>query len=148
MDDPLLKIKLDELADLWRQAEAQLLELRPVVPIEYDIPKSKNKDVIGFRRVGQTWRICVLYDDEWRPVIDCPVHDRIEFVEHYPALRKKVIAVSEKTLARVQAATAKLRAALEKLNGSVEAREARTKRAGASKAAPLGGRVLRRKGRM
>ena len=152
MDSPELKVKLDELAALWNAAEAALCELKPVVPAEYDIPKSRNKDVIAFRKLGDRWRICVLYDDVWRPIVDCPVHDRVEFVEHFPGLRKKVIAVSEKTLAGVKVAIDRLKAVLGDLekNGYHQPRKSGSPkgRTSTSKAAPVERRGLRRKNRM
>lgn len=148
MDAPELQLKLQELAVLWTEAEAKLAALKPVVPAEYDVPKSKNKDVLGFRKLGDKWRICVLYDDEWRPIVDCPIHDRVEFVDHLSGLHKKVIAVSEKTLARVKAAIGHLQTALGKLQSDNQSRTPGTKRSSPSKTAPLRGRVLRRKNRM
>jgi hypothetical protein len=81
------------LSDLWAKAEEQLQSVKWKSSVEYEIPNSD--DVIAFRKNKDAWRICVAYGDDWKPILECTVAEKIEFVEPFKVLQRMVLDRAE-----------------------------------------------------
>jgi len=76
---------------------------------------------IGLMKYRSDWRIChgVYADmheggpDDWKPIMECSVEERVNAAPHIGKLRKKLVESAEKYVAKVDKAVAEMTTALE-----------------------------------
>ena len=81
------------------------------------------RECLGLIKHRGAWRICHGFynaiDDNappsWRPVADCSVAERVELVDHLPALRDAIVAEAEKSVTDVRKAVSKLEESIAQL---------------------------------
>ena len=97
---------LDRLQAAWVLAEQKLKDIRCPAPTDLVIGQANDgDDVLSFRKHAGTWRIVLLFDDQWRPVSDCPVVIRVELIKHFAALEAAVKENFEKQMKLIDEAT-------------------------------------------
>jgi hypothetical protein len=133
--DPLVAA-YDELNALWKQAEEQLAAMRVSVWVEVELPVIRGggagssdfhewdeRDSLCWGKPDKEWRLCISTtrtynidnrEDEWgiRPVAECSMEDRIKLVQHFPALKAKMVEARQKLIPVVADAIAALKNAL------------------------------------
>lgn len=108
--------QMDRLNSLWKQAEQQLADFRIDVPVQ--VPTDNRVVLLGYRKVGERWRICVGEFDhtknayQWVPIAEAGKEYRIELSKFYPGLKTTVKDAQDRLPSRVQAA-------IDNLEGSV-----------------------------
>jgi hypothetical protein len=123
-----LRERYDEIEAIWEEREADLS--RFPIPEAAELYLGTDSDgggapmqyYLAFMRYGKGWRICHgwricysevdsrLHDEEnFRPVIECPLDVRLSMLEQFEELRKKVIEVAEAAVPKMDTVIAKFR---------------------------------------
>lgn len=77
----------DRISRIWEASEESLRKLKCPVEVEVDLCEKFPDCILGWRKIAGTWRIGLLFEDEWRPVRDCPIADRVLLIDALPQLK-------------------------------------------------------------
>ena len=107
----LIAKRYDQLNALWTKAEESLRKFLVPEAIchRYDTDMddfgNETRYFISWEKCNGTWRLCFDAVDTrdpdpgcGKPVTECSVEIRLELVQHFPALREKVIEAARKNV--------------------------------------------------
>lgn len=127
-----LAARYDLLNQKWADAEKMLksMQVPRSVWIEYDSePVDPQRPgewqicyCLGLVKYRGDWRLCHgTYDtseggpDNWKPVVDCSVEQRVAAAPHIGKLRERLVESAEKYISKVDRAVAEMTEALEQI---------------------------------
>jgi len=122
--------RYNEIEALWNAAEEDLKRFR--IPHAVELPYDSDHGggpssyyFLCFMRYGKGWRIVhkstyavseydPSQDDEvdYKPIVECPLDLRLSMIDHFEALRKKVIEEAEKCVPTLDDAVSRFRKVL------------------------------------